>query len=313
MSTLTCKHETKHGIECRNAMTELVQLQTDSNPVFAKLEFVGGRTASIKDRVVDYMIDRAIDSGELSQGGTVVEATSGSTGIAAAVSCQRRGLSFVTVLPASVPQEKVHIIKLLGGKVILVESGGITAAQTKAAQLASENGWFCMNQFRNPNHWKAHHTTAAELVHQLGFHSDRFTLCVGVGTGATLTGIYDYCVSHGIDVRPVAARLNPNAKRIKDFGFAPVGLDNLYERRKVQDPKFRSAVEEIQVDEPEAEAAFVRLLSSGYPVGPASAVNFAAASRLAASWDSHGPVVTIFTDRMERYLSNILSAGSDRS
>jgi hypothetical protein len=64
------------------------------------------------------------------------------------------------------------------------------------------------------------------------------------------------------------ARLNPKAKRRKDFGFGPVGLDNVYERRKVQDSKFRSALEEIQVDEPEAEAAFVRLLSSAYGVPP---------------------------------------------
>jgi cysteine synthase A len=289
-------------------MSELVQIQTDSNPVIAKLEFVGGRTASIKDRVVDYMIDQAIDSGELSERGTVVEATSGSTGIAAAVSCKRRGLNFVTVLPASVSSEKVHIIKLLGGKAILVESGGIAAAQEKAAQLAAENGWFCMNQFGNPNHWKAHHVTAAELVHQLGVQSNRFTLCIGVGTGATLTGIYDYCVNHEIDLRPVVARLNPNAKRLKDFGFAPVGFDNLYEQRKTYDPKFRDLVEEIEVDESDAESAFDRLLSSGYPIGPASAVNFAVASQLAARSDLHGPVVTIFTDRMERYLSNILSA-----
>jgi cysteine synthase A len=311
MSILTCLHESKCVGVCRGAMSELVQIQTDSNPVIAKLEFVGGRTASIKDRVVDYMIDKAIDSGELSEKGTVVEATSGSTGIAAAVSCKRRGLSFVTVLPASVSREKVHIIKLLGGEAILVESGGIAAAQEKAAKLALENGWFCMNQFGNPNHWKAHHVTAAELVHQLGVQSNRFTLCIGVGTGATLTGIYDYCVNHEIDLRPVVARLNANATRLKDFGFAPVGLDNLYERRRAHDPRFRNLVEEIEVDESEAESAFDRLLSSGYPIGPASAVNFAVASQLAASSDSHGPVVTIFTDRMERYLANILSASSD--
>lgn len=307
MYTAKPKVEAKCKCNCWKKTSELVQIQTETNPVIVKLEYLGGPTASIKDRVVDPMIDQAIASGELRDGGTVVEATSGSTGIAAAVSCKRRGLRFVTVLPVGVSQEKVRLIKLLGGEVNLVESGGIAAAREKAALLAVENGWWCMNQFLNPNHWKSHHATAAELVEQLGDVSKAFTLCIGVGTGATLTGIYDYCVSHGIAIRPIVARLKPNATRLKDFGFAPVGFDNLYERRKADDPKFRNLVQEVEIDESEAEKAFTQLLTSGYPIGPASAVNFAAANRVALSSDDNDPVVTIFTDRMERYLADILA------
>jgi cysteine synthase A len=292
--------------------TPIARIPVGATTILAKLEYLHGTTASIKDRVVKPMIDSALKSGAIATGGTVVDATSGSTGIAAAVECSRRGLSFVTVVPDTVPPEKLRLIELMGGRIVKVAaSSGMMAARRAAQTMAESNrGWWHMNQFANGEHINAHHATAAEIVAQVGKAADSMSFCAGVGTGATLTGIYDYCSLQHIDIQPVVARVDPGAERFKDFGFTPVGFDNLFEQRCLHDSMFRNRVKEVTVSESEAEAALRFLWRHGFPVGPASAVNFAAAYQTSLCSFGDATTVTIFTDRVERYIGTTLKTFS---
>lgn len=288
-------------------LTPLIQISVGAERVLAKQEYLLGKTASVKDRVVGFMIDAAIQRGELQAGGKVVEASSGSTAIAAAAECSSRGLRFFAVVPASVPVEKIRLIELLGGQVRTVApEGGIAAASDKANEIAEDEGAWLMNQFQNTDHRLAHHATALELVRQLGDAQRPIALCTGVGTGATLTGIYECLTNRGAEVLPVVARVDARTPMFQDIGFVSAGFDNLLAQLSKDDDSFRRSVREITVPESNASEILQKLWKSGLLVGPASAVNCAVAGLVARELGPSYDVVTVFTDRVERYLTRKL-------
>jgi cysteine synthase A len=281
-------------------LSDVVALGVPGGCVFAAREYFGP-TLSIKDRIAGFMIANALGSGRLIPGGTVLEASSGSTAIAAASMCRQLGLNFSAVIPKGTPQEKIEKIKSLGGHVETVE-GGILAARQRAQQIAdNQKGVFYLDQFANPDHARAHFRTARSILQAL-HNPPAVCLCLGVGTGATLTGFFEYGMENGCAVLPVVARLEENAS-LRDFGFSPPGFENHYMKMLRENPVFAANCREVVVSEEEVIRTHHWLLVNDFPVGIASAVNVAASFKTVGLLAEEMPVLTVMTDKVDRYRS----------
>jgi cysteine synthase A len=170
-------------------MVEITRMGVDDAQVFAKLEAFnpGG---SVKDRIGVAMIEAAEREGRIEPGRTtVVEATSGNTGIALAFVCAAKGYDIVLTLPQGMSREREGLLRLYGARVEVTESmGGMTEAVEAAKNLAQGEGYFLPDQFSNPANPEIHRrTTAPELLNALDDRIDVFV--AGVGTGGTITGV----------------------------------------------------------------------------------------------------------------------------
>jgi len=175
--------------------TPLVEIARMSpNPkvrILAKLEGQNlGGSASIKDRIAKYMIEKAEQSGQLTKEKTIIEATSGNTGIALAWLGHKKGYKVTIVMPENMSQERQQLIRLFGAELILTDGDyGVQGAIDTAFELAAkDNKYFLPDQFSNPANPLAHYeTTAAEIIND--FPYDRIdVLIAGIGTGGTLMG-----------------------------------------------------------------------------------------------------------------------------
>lgn len=285
--------------------TPLVRLARLSPPggglVYAKLEQhnPGG---SIKDRAALAMVLAAERAGELRPGATIIEATSGNTGISLAMIAAVRGYRCVVVMPEDMSLERRYILRAYGAEVISTRADdGMTGAVERARELLAktEGGWMS-RQFENPANAEGHATTTArELLEQTGGALDAFV--AGVGTGGTLTGTGRVLRAElGQRVRlvaveprgsPVLSGGKPGLHGIQGLGagFVPPLL-NL------------GLVDEIlQVSDGAAERMASRLArEEGLLVGPSAGANVAAAVEVAKR--VQGTVVTVLCDSGERYL-----------
>src|SRR4030081_1945760 len=172
----------------RTPIVKIQRLAPKNTTMYVKCEFFNP-LGSVKDRLAIAIIEDAERSGALKPGQTVVEATSGNTGIALAMVCAAKGYPFVATMAESFSVERRKIMRLMGAKVILTpaaERG--TGMVRKAAELAAKNGWFLARQFENPANPAYHRsTTGPEIVADfVGKRLDWFV--TGWGTGGTLTG-----------------------------------------------------------------------------------------------------------------------------
>ena len=160
--------------------------------------------ASVKDRLAIAIISDAEESGKLSPGQTVVEATSGNTGIALAMVCAARGYPFVATMVETFSIERRKIMKALGAKVILTpaEKRG-TGMVNRAKELAEKHGWFLADQFQNPANPEYHRkTTAVEIIND--FKNRKLDYFVsGWGTGGTITGVGEVLKAERPDINIV--------------------------------------------------------------------------------------------------------------
>ena len=171
--------------------TPMVRLQrlppAGSALVWAKLEAFnpGG---SVKDRIAKAMIEAAEESGVLSPGGTIVEPTSGNTGIGLAMTAAVKGYRLILTMPDTMTAERRALLAAYGAELVLTPGEqGMKGAIAKAEELVREHGYFMPLQFTNPANPEIHRrTTAAEILSQVG-HLDAFV--GGVGTGGTITGV----------------------------------------------------------------------------------------------------------------------------
>lgn len=157
--------------------------------LYAKVESLNAG-GSIKDRVAKYMLDDAEASGALKKGGTVIEPTSGNTGVGLALVCAVRGYKAVIVMPDSMSKERIKLIESYGAKVVLTDGKlGMQGSVAQAKEiLKSTPNAVIAGQFENPANPKAHYeTTAPEIYESLGGKVDAFV--AGVGTGGTVTGV----------------------------------------------------------------------------------------------------------------------------
>lgn len=284
--------------------TPLVELSriTDKYRILAKLERTNPG-ASIKDRSALGMIEDAMHRGILTEGGTVIEATSGNMGIALAMIGAVKKLRVILVMPASMSVERRNLMKAYGADLLLVEEGGMKQAVETARQEAEKHGWFLPRQFENPANRTAHHRTAEEILQDTGGQFDAFV--AGVGTAGTVMGIAEVLRASG-KYRIVAAEPKnsavlsgggANAHKIQGIGanFVPA----LYESDLVD--------EVVVVDEDEAIQMARRLArEEGILSGISSGANVVAALAVAANLGQGATVVTVLPDTGERYLSTEL-------
>lgn len=295
----------------RVAPTPLVPVQLDSAlpPVWCKLEFFNP-SGSTKDRIARFILEKAWRGGRVSCGSLVAEASSGSTSIALALACAQMGLKFVAVMPEGVSSERVLIIKAYGGEVTTTpKADGIRGAIAETERLAAEHGAFLPRQFANDDNADAHRfTTAREVVDVIpGGRVD--AVVSGVGTGGTLVGLYLGCRDVGCPVVPVHARPvnlygDGDAECCSFSARIPGVVDRISTIfREDRLPELMT----IDVPDEQAMATTRKLMKLGFPVGPSSGLNYAAACEvLKLRGDPAMQVVTVFPDRMERYFTTEL-------
>ncbi|HEX2385996.1 MAG TPA: cysteine synthase A [Candidatus Binatia bacterium] len=270
--------------------------------LWAKLESQnpGG---SVKDRICLSMIEAAEREGKLKPGATIVEPTSGNTGIGLALVAAVKGYRLVLTMPDTMSEERRSLLAAYGARIILTpDTKGMGGAIRKAEELLLEHSdYFMPQQFNNPANPEAHRrTTAVELLEQFK-RIDAFV--AGVGTGGTITGVGEVLKDKMKGVRivavepaasPVLSGGEPGFHKIQGIGagFIPAVLN-----RQIID-------EIIQVSDEEATATTRRLAEEeGLLVGISSGAACAAAARVAKTLGAGKIVVTVFADKGEHYLS----------
>ncbi|MBO6161804.1 MAG: cysteine synthase A, partial [Eubacterium sp.] len=185
--------------------TPLISLEESTGyRIFAKAEFLnpGG---SIKDRIAKNMIEVAERDGKLKPGMTIIEPTSGNTGIGLALCGVRKGYRVIIVMPENMSEERKKIIKALGAELVLTpQELSVDGAVQEALRIASQSDeYFVPQQFQNPANPEIHYrTTAVELTEQLGEKIDIYVS--GIGSGGTLQGVAKYLLEKNPDTRIVA-------------------------------------------------------------------------------------------------------------
>jgi len=289
----------------RTPMVQLTRIAAGLEvELFAKLEAFnpGG---SVKDRIGVSMIEAAERDGLIEPGrSTIVEATSGNTGIALAFVCAAKGYELVLTLPQGMSREREGLLRLYGARVEVTESlGGMTEAVQAARALATRENVFLPDQFSNPANPEIHRrTTGPEIWEALGGKIDIFV--AGVGTGGTITGAGDVLKARNplcrlVAVEPSASPVlsggPPGPHKIQGIGagFVPEVLD-----RELLD-------EVIAVDDEDAiETARLLARREGVLAGISGGASVWAALHVAARPESRGArIVTILPDSGERYVS----------
>ncbi|MEW1638465.1 cysteine synthase family protein [Streptomyces sp. NPDC093801] len=297
------------SIEDLIGSTPLIRLHfEDTAPgteVLAKLEAANPMSTS-KDRAALYMLRAAEQRGELTPGsGTVIEATSGNTGISLASLCASRGYRCVIVLPDSATPERVALLKALGAEVVRTpREQGYPGAIAKAQELhaATPGSWFPC-QHENADNVRAHYeTTGPEIWADTGGRVD--VLVCGVGTGGTLTGIARYLKEQNPDVRVVA--VEPENSPVLSQGVGGLhripGLNGGFVAPTTDVSLIDSVV--TVTDEEALDAARQLARRQGIFAGVSSGAVAHASARLAAHPDYVGAsIVTLLPDTGERYLS----------
>lgn len=275
--------------------------------LFVKLEYLNP-TGSVKDRAAASIIDEAEASGRLQPGGTIIEPTSGNTGIGLAALAAARGYRAIMVMPESMSVERRNILKAYGAEIVLTPAAdGMAGSLRKAAELEAEiPGAIIAGQFENPANAEAHYrTTGPEIWADTEGRVDAFV--AGIGTGGTITGTGRYLKEKNpglriIGVEPAASPLlsggKAGAHAIQGIGanFVPPVLD------------LRVCDEIIPVDNDSPFAAARELAQTdGVLVGISSGAALYAATLVAQRPEMEGKtIVVILPDSADRYYSTPL-------
>ena len=272
--------------------------------IYAKVEYFNA-TGSVKDRIARQMILDAEESGALKPGSTIIEPTSGNTGIGLSAVGTSRGYKVIIVMPDTMSVERRKLMKAYGAQLVLTEGAkGMKGAIAKAEELHAEipASWIA-GQFDNPSNWKAHYnTTGPEIEEALEGKVD--ILVAGVGTGGTITGTGKYLKEKNPDLKVVAVepassavlsgnKSGPHKIQGIGAGFVPKVLDTgIYD-------------EIIPVSNEDAFETGASIgKTEGILVGISSGAALYAALQLARKEENRGKnIVVIFPDSADRYLS----------
>ena len=279
--------------------------------MYAKFEFMNP-SGSIKDRIAKYMIEEAERRDLLKPGDTVVEATSGNTGIALSMVAAAKGYKVLIVMPEHMTGERIKIMANLGASLCLTpKTNGFEGAVARAKKIASSDGYFLTNQFCNADNTLAHYyTTGREIVQQMGGSVDAFV--AGVGTGGTLMGVGKALRENNPKVRLVAvepeeAAVLSGSKAIGDHKIAGIGDGFIPEIVDL------SSIDEVIPVKSDSAVEMAKTLSSqfGLMVGVSSGANVLASTRVLNEIGADKKVVTVLPDRTERYFSTDLYFSSE--
>ena len=274
--------------------------------ILAKLERFNP-AGSAKDRIALEMLDQAEATGALQPGGTVIEPTSGNTGIGLAAMAVARGYRVILTMPASMSAERRAMLKAYGAELVLVETGGMAGAVAKAEELAASiPNSFIPGQFDNPANPAAHYkTTGPEIWRDVEGHVDIFV--AGVGTGGTISGVGRYLKEQNPSIRIVA--VEPASSPLLSQGHAgPHGLQGIG-ANFVPGNYDSSVVDEIVTVTDEDAYRTGRLLArtEGVMAGITSGAALWAADELARRPENKGKtIVALLPDDGNRYLSTPL-------
>ena len=273
--------------------------------IFAKLEYFNP-AGSVKDRIALAMIEDAERAGILKEGATVIEPTSGNTGIGIAAIGVAKGYHVVIVMPETMSEERRRLIKAYGAELVLTEGAkGMKGAIARAEKLKKERGGVILGQFTNPANPKVHYeTTGPEIWKDTQGKVDIFV--AGVGTGGTLTGAGKYLKEKNpaisiVAVEPASSPVlsggaaGPHKIQGIGAGFVPEVLDT------------KLFGEVIAVRDEDAFAAGREIGREGFLAGISSGAALWAAKQLAKRPENAGKnIVVIFPDGGDRYLSTAL-------
>ena len=302
-------HESILGTIGNTPVVRINRLAPQGVTIYVKCEAFNP-LSSVKDRLAIAIIEDAERSGALKPGQTVIEATSGNTGIALAMVCAAKGYPFVAVMSDSFSIERRKLMRILGAKVVLhpaAERGSGMVRKTE--EIAKKNGWFLARQFENPANPAYHRqTTGPEILSDFaGRRLDFFV--TGWGTGGTLTGAGEMIRLARPEVRiivtePAGASLLAGAefKPHKIQGWTPDFVPKVLNRSVPH--------ENLPVTDDEAIAAARSLAKSeGIFCGISSGGTFAAALKVAAKAPQGSVILAMLPDTGERYLTTALFEG----
>lgn len=276
--------------------TPLIQIDN----IYAKLEGANP-SGSIKDRVALEIIETAEREGQLTPGDTIVEASSGNTGIALSMCAAVKGYRMMIVMPENMSEERQRIMKALGAELVLTsKSGSLKEAIDTAEEIARRPHTFYARQFSNPGNIRAQEKMGREILDEIGAVD---AVVAGVGTGGTLMGVSAVMRTVNPEVKMIA--VEPEEAAVM-FG----GSDVRIKEHKIQgigDGFIPHLIDMNQVDQvitvgSEEAIDMARKLSRNYGllVGISAGANILAALKVA---NNYGKVATVLPDRAERYLS----------
>ncbi|MGM9591888.1 MAG: cysteine synthase A [Oscillospiraceae bacterium] len=296
----------------KTPLLELTHIEKEEDlkaTILAKLEYFNP-AGSVKDRIAKAILDDAEARGELKPGATIIEPTSGNTGIGLSSVAAARGYKIIIVMPETMSVERRQLIKAYGAELVLTEGAkGMKGAIAKANELAQEiENSFIPGQFVNPANPRAHfETTGPEIYEDTDGKVDIFV--AGVGTGGTVTGVGEYLKSRNPDVRVVA--VEPASSAVLSTGVAGSHKIQGIGAGFVPDVLNTGIYDEIITVTNEDAFAAGKLVGKkeGVLVGISSGAAVHAAIELAKRPENQGKtIVTLLPDTGDRYLSTPLFA-----
>ncbi|WP_242134501.1 cysteine synthase CysM [Aestuariivivens marinum] len=265
--------------------------------LFLKLEG-NNPGGSVKDRPAFNMISEALNRGDIKRGGTLVEATSGNTGIALAFISKLLGLNMVLIMPENSTEERVKTMRAYGAEVILTPADiGIEGSRDLAFKLRDEKGYTLLNQFENNDNWKAHYkTTGPEIWEATQGEITHFVSAMG--TTGTIMGVSTYLKEKNKDITIVGAQPDDNSRIPGIRKWPEEYVPKFFDRSKVD-----VIVEVTEADAKETTQKLAR--EEGVFAGMSSGGSVYCALKIAEQIDE-GLIVAIICDRGDRYLSSTL-------
>ena len=292
-----------HDLRSSIGFTPVIELRKlNPNPAVRLLAKLEGNNpgGSVKDRPALFMIEGAEKRGELTSGKTILEPTSGNTGIAIAMLGAARGYRIKLVMPACVSMERRAVLSAFGAELVLSPFHEGTDGAIRLAHLILEDSpdeYYMPNQYANPDNVRAHYeTTGPEIYQQTDGEIDCFV--AGMGTGGTLMGTGAYLRSRKRDIRIVGVEPKPGhkiqgLKSMKEAIIPPIYREENLDEKLIVD------------DDPAFETTRRLAVEEGLFVGMSSGAAVAGAIQLARSLSS-GTIVALLPDRGDRYLSTSL-------